>query len=49
MRALEETQWWMRNLVQFLRPLLSDLDVAKVEEIGEITGAHSHEKLPLID
>ncbi len=49
MHALEETQWWMRNLVQFLRPLLSDLDVAKVEEIGEITGAHSHEKLPLID
>ena len=30
--ALEETQWWLRNLAEFIRPLLSEEDVEALDE-----------------
>ncbi|HIA40030.1 MAG TPA: hypothetical protein EYN88_04010, partial [Candidatus Poseidoniales archaeon] len=47
--ALEETQWWLRNLAEFIRPLLSEEDVEALDEFGLMKGAVSEGTLPLIE
>jgi len=49
MLALEETQWWVRNLAEFIRPLLSEEDVEALDEFGLMQGAVSKSPLPLIE
>lgn len=47
MLALEETQWWVRNLAQSQRPLLDEDDIIALDEFGQMKGAVSGVSLPL--
>ena len=47
--ALEETQWWVRNLAEFIRPLLGEEDLQALDEFGLMKGAVSQRTLPLVE